>query len=69
MSDFILSVNHVSKSYQTNGSEKLTVLNSIDLSIDAGELVGLTAPSGAGSLLFFISVVYLIIVIVGQLIF
>ena len=48
MSDFILSVNDISKSYQTNGSEKLTVLNSIDLSIDAGELVGLTAPSGAG---------------------
>ena len=48
MSDFILSVNDISKSYQTNGSEKLTVLNSIDLSIDAGELVGLIAPSGAG---------------------
>ena len=48
MSDFILSVNDISKSYQTNRSEKLTVLNSIDLSIDAGELVGLTAPSGAG---------------------
>ena len=48
MSDFILSVNDISKSYHTNGSEKLTVLNSIDLSIDAGELVGLTAPSGAG---------------------
>jgi len=48
MSDFILSVNDISKSYQINGSEKLTVLNSIDLSIDAGELVGLIAPSGAG---------------------
>ena len=35
MSDFILSVNNVSKSFHTNGSEKLTVLNSIDLSIDA----------------------------------
>ena len=48
MSDFILSVNDISKSYQTNGSEKLTVLESVDLSIDAGDLVGLTAPSGAG---------------------
>ena len=48
MSDFILSVNDISKSYQTSGSEKLTVLNSIDLSIAAGDLVGLTAPSGAG---------------------
>ena len=48
MSDFILSINDVSKSYETNGSKKLTVLNSIDLSISAGDLVGLTAPSGAG---------------------
>ena len=48
MSDFILSLNEVSKSYQTSGSEKLTVLNSIDLNIAAGDLVGLTAPSGAG---------------------
>ena len=48
MSDFILSVNEISKSYQTSGSEILTVLNSVDLSIGAGDLVGLTAPSGAG---------------------
>ena len=38
----------ISKSFQTSGSGKLTVLNSIDLSIAAGDLVGLTAPSGAG---------------------
>ena len=48
MSDFILSVNEISKSYQTSRSEKLKVLNSVDLSIGAGDLVGLTAPSGAG---------------------
>ena len=48
MSDFILSLSEISKSYQTSGLEKLTVLNSIDLSIAAGDLVGLTAPSGAG---------------------
>ena len=48
MSDFILSLSEISKSYQTSGSEKLTVLSSIDLSIAAGDLVGLTAPSGAG---------------------
>ena len=48
MSDLILSINDVSKSYQTSGSEILTVLNSIDLSIAAGDLIGLTAPSGAG---------------------
>jgi lipoprotein-releasing system ATP-binding protein len=48
MSDFILSMNKISKSYQTSGSEELIVLSSINLSIAAGELVGLTAPSGAG---------------------
>ena len=48
MSDFILSMNEISKSYQTSGSEELIVLSSINLSIAAGELVGLTAPSGAG---------------------
>ena len=48
MSDFILSLSKIRKSYQTSGSEKLTVLSSIDLSIAAGDLVGLTAPSGAG---------------------
>ena len=47
MSDFILSLSEVSKSYRTSGLEKLTVLSSIDLSIAAGDLVGLTAPSGA----------------------
>ena len=48
MSDFILSLSEVSKSYRTSGLEKLTVLSSIDLSVAAGDLVGLTAPSGAG---------------------
>ena len=48
MSDFILSLSKISKSYQTSGSEKLTILSSIDLSIAVGDLVGLTAPSGAG---------------------
>ena len=48
MSDFILSLSEISKSYQTSGLKKLTVLSSIDLSIAAGDLVGLTAPSGAG---------------------
>ena len=48
MSDFILSMNEISKSYQTSGLEKLTVLNSIDLNIASGDLIGLTAPSGAG---------------------
>jgi ABC-type antimicrobial peptide transport system, ATPase component len=48
MSKVILSMNDVSKSYLTSGSEKLMVLDSLDLTIFAGDLVGLTAPSGAG---------------------
>ena len=48
MSKVILSMKNVTKSYQTSGSEKLMVLDSIDLTIFAGDLVGLTAPSGAG---------------------
>ena len=48
MSNFILSMNEISKSYQTSGLEKLTVLSSIDLNIASGDLIGLTAPSGAG---------------------
>jgi lipoprotein-releasing system ATP-binding protein len=48
MSDLILSVNEISKSYQTSRSEKFKVLNSVNLSIGAGDLVSLTAPSGAG---------------------
>ena len=48
MGNVILSLSEISKSYQTSGLEKLTVLSSIDLSIAAGDLVGLTAPSGAG---------------------
>ena len=48
MSEAILSLNNVSKSYLTSGPEKLMVLDSIDLTIFAGDLIGLTAPSGAG---------------------
>tara|TARA_B100000676_G_scaffold174373_1_gene171154 strand:+ start:325 stop:1008 length:684 start_codon:yes stop_codon:yes gene_type:complete len=48
MSNSILTLNDISKTFQTSGSGKLTILNSIDFSIAAGDLVGLTAPSGAG---------------------
>ena len=48
MSNSILTLQDISKTFQTSGSGKLTILNSIDFSIAAGELVGLTAPSGAG---------------------
>ncbi len=40
MSKVILSMNNVSKSYLTSGSEKLMVLDSIDLTIFSGDLVG-----------------------------
>ena len=48
MSNSILTLKDISKTFQTIGSGKLTILNSIDFSIAAGDLVGLTAPSGAG---------------------
>ena len=48
MSNSILTLQDISKTFQTSGSGKLTILNSIDFSIAAGDLVGLTAPSGAG---------------------
>ena len=48
MSNSILTLNDISKTFETSGSGKLTILNSIDFSIAAGDLVGLTAPSGAG---------------------
>ena len=48
MSEFILSMNEISKSYQTSELEKLTVLSSINLNIASRDLIGLTAPSGAG---------------------
>ena len=41
-------MNNICKSYTTNGLEKLMVLESVDLNIEAGDLIGLTAPSGAG---------------------
>ena len=48
MSNSILTLKDITKTFQTSGSGKLTILNSIDFSIAAGDLVGLTAPSGAG---------------------
>ena len=41
-------MNNICKSYTTNGLEKLMVLQSVDLNIATGDLIGLTAPSGAG---------------------
>jgi hypothetical protein len=67
MSDFILSMNEISKSYQTSGPEKLTVLSSIDLQIAAGDLLDFPLHLAQESLLFFIFVVCLIPVIRGKL--
>jgi putative ABC transport system ATP-binding protein len=43
----ILSVNQVSKIYQS-GSRKLTVLDNVDFSIEAGDSVAIVGPSGSG---------------------
>ena len=47
MSEPVLSLAGVSKSYETGGSE-LRVLDAVDLAIAPGETVALVAPSGAG---------------------
>lgn len=43
----ILSLQHVSKTYQS-GSRKLTVLDQITFSIQAGEAIAIVGPSGSG---------------------
>lgn len=43
----ILNVTQLGKSY-TSGSKKLTVLDAIDFSIDAGETFAIVGPSGSG---------------------
>ncbi|WP_143962648.1 ABC transporter ATP-binding protein [Litoribacter populi] len=43
----ILSVQQVSKIYQS-GSRKLTVLDNVNFSIDAGDTVAIVGPSGSG---------------------
>ncbi len=47
MSDFLLRLSNVSRTYKTD-SESLTVLNGVDLSLARGEIVALVAPSGSG---------------------
>ena len=48
MSNVILSMSNISKSYKNSGLEKLMVLQSVNLTVATGDLIGLTAPSGAG---------------------
>ena len=43
----ILSVKNVSKTYQT-GSKKLTVLDQVNIEIQAGESIAIVGPSGSG---------------------
>lgn len=43
----ILSLQHVSKTYQS-GSRKLTVLEEVTFSIQAGETIAIVGPSGSG---------------------
>jgi putative ABC transport system ATP-binding protein len=43
----ILSLQHVSKTYQS-GSRKLTVLDQVTFSIQAGETIAIVGPSGSG---------------------
>ena len=48
MSDPILKLDQISKSYNTGRPNQVTVLRSCNLQIDPGQVVSLVAPSGAG---------------------
>ena len=48
MSDPILKLDQISKSYNIGRPNQVTVLRSCNLQIDPGQVVSLVAPSGAG---------------------
>lgn len=48
MSDPVLLLNDVSKTYAQGRDDGLTVLQSVNLQLEPGEVVALVAPSGAG---------------------
>jgi lipoprotein-releasing system ATP-binding protein len=48
MSDAVLELKGVTKTYNAGQPNQIDVLRGIDLSISAGEVVALVAPSGAG---------------------
>jgi len=48
MSDFMLELSGISKSYNRGKANEINVLRGIDLQVSAGEVVALVAPSGAG---------------------
>jgi len=47
MSD-VLSLSGISKTYNAGQSTEVSVLSDVDLTVKAGEVIGLVAPSGAG---------------------
>jgi lipoprotein-releasing system ATP-binding protein len=48
MSDLVLELRGVSKTYNTGLPNEVQVLRGVDLAVNAGEVVALVAPSGAG---------------------
>ena len=48
MSDLVLELRGVSKTYNTGLPNEVQVLRGVDLAVKAGEIVALVAPSGAG---------------------
>ena len=47
MSDYVLQMEHITKSYQ-DGVDKNVVLNDISLKVKRGELIAIVGPSGSG---------------------
>lgn len=48
MSDAVLDLRKVEKTYDTGAADRLNVLSGVDLTLGRGEIVALVAPSGAG---------------------
>lgn len=48
MSDTVLELKAVTKSYNQGAANQIDVLRGVDLTLNAGEMVALVAPSGAG---------------------
>jgi len=48
MSDLVLQLSNISKSYNTGQPNEILVFDGVELSLKRGEMVALVAPSGAG---------------------